>query len=152
MNTDTTILSELKKLNFLVGQWTGAGWVQFGNQRFEFEQNETVYYKLDGAILILEGQGRTKGQVVHNAYGIYSFDTHSKSLKFDTFEASGRRSQASANLEGNTLVWYFRDEDKKVSIRFTARFEGKTWVEEGERSTDENTWSKFFEMTIRKTD
>ena len=48
--------AEMKKLDWLVGQWKGAGWMQMGPQgRKEFTITETVEAKLDGLVLVIEG-------------------------------------------------------------------------------------------------
>jgi len=49
---------EMKKLDWLVGHWKGTGWMQMGPQgRKEFTITETVEGKLDGLVLVIEGQG-----------------------------------------------------------------------------------------------
>ena len=52
---------EMKKLDFLVGQWKGEGWVKMpGAERQTFTQTETVQKKLGGLALLVEGQGTSK--------------------------------------------------------------------------------------------
>jgi hypothetical protein len=54
--------AETKKLDWLVGQWKGTGWIQMGPQgRKEFTQTETIQGKLDGLVLVIEGQGKSRG-------------------------------------------------------------------------------------------
>src|SRR5437868_9229556 len=69
--------AEMKKLDWLVGEWKGAGWIQMGPQgRKEFAITETVQGKLDGLVLLIEGQGKSKedGSTVHTALALASYD------------------------------------------------------------------------------
>src|SRR4051794_2431812 len=53
--------AEMKNLDWLAGQWKGVGWIQMGPQgRKEFTQTETVQSKLDGLVLLIEGEGKSK--------------------------------------------------------------------------------------------
>jgi hypothetical protein len=55
---------EMKKLDWLVGHWKGAGWIQMGPQgRHEFTQTETIDAKLDGLVLVIEGTGKARRMV-----------------------------------------------------------------------------------------
>ena len=54
---------EMKKLDWLVGHWKGTGWMQMGPQgRKEFTITETIQGKLDGLVLVIEGQGNSSGR------------------------------------------------------------------------------------------
>ena len=51
----------LKKLDFLVGKWSGEARVERGSgEPLELIQTEEAQYKLDGLILTIEGIGKTK--------------------------------------------------------------------------------------------
>jgi hypothetical protein len=75
----------MKKLDFLVGQWKGEGWMEFApGQRRTFKGTEVVQSKLDGLLLAVEGlhRGRVgdKGEesIVHNAFALVSYDDKAK--------------------------------------------------------------------------
>ena len=50
-NPTSAQLDAMKKLDFLVGQWKGEGWISFGpGQRRTFTQTETIEPKLGGLL------------------------------------------------------------------------------------------------------
>ena len=49
----------MKKLSFLVGQWSGQARMQRGpGEGLELAQTENAQYKLEGLVLLIEGTGR----------------------------------------------------------------------------------------------
>src|SRR5437870_1317462 len=71
----------MKKLDFLVGEWKGEGWMEFvPDQRTTFKGTEIVQSKLDGLLLTIDGlhRGKLGGKgeevVVHQAFGLLSYD------------------------------------------------------------------------------
>src|SRR5437868_12634571 len=71
----------MKKLDFLVGEWKGEGWMEFApGQRRTFKGTEVVQSKLDGLLVTIEGlhRGQVGGRgdevVVHNAFALVSYD------------------------------------------------------------------------------
>lgn len=67
----------MKKLDFLIGKWTGDARVLRGpGVSVEMIQTEEAHYKLDGLVLLIEGIGRAKsdGRPVLQALGMVSFD------------------------------------------------------------------------------
>src|SRR5687768_13637908 len=100
--------AEMKKLDWLVGHWKGTGWMQVGPQgRKEFTQTETIQGKLDGLVLIIEGQGKSKvdGSTVHTALAFVSYDAASKTFRWRAFTAEGRQTDTVAMVGDNTLEW-----------------------------------------------
>ncbi|MGZ5473874.1 MAG: hypothetical protein ACXW31_12140, partial [Thermoanaerobaculia bacterium] len=72
---------EMRKLDFLVGDWKGEASVSSGPGKGEqVLQTETVRTKLGGKALLIEGTGKKKladgsaGDVVHDAVGMVWFD------------------------------------------------------------------------------
>src|SRR3954465_4448796 len=78
----------MKKLDFLVGEWKGEGWMEFApGQKRTFKGTEVVQSKLDGLLLAIEGlhRGRVGDKeevVVHNAFGLVSYDDKAKRYRF----------------------------------------------------------------------
>lgn len=67
----------MKKLEFLVGDWSGdAAVLRAPGQFVEMAQTESAEYKLDGLVLMIEGVGRAKsdGKISLQALGLISFD------------------------------------------------------------------------------
>ena len=51
----------MKKLSFLIGEWSGeASALRGPGHVFELNQTEVAQFKLDGLVLMIEGVGRTK--------------------------------------------------------------------------------------------
>ena len=66
----------MRKLGFLVGDWSGEASVLHGPGQFsELAQTQSAQFKLDGLVLMIEGVGRTKtdGKPALQALGLISF-------------------------------------------------------------------------------
>ena len=149
--------SEMRKLDFLVGEWEGDGWIEFGpGQRHTFKQKESVQSKVGGHALLIEGLGKGKLQnegeerVVHSAFAIVSYDKDAKRFRFLAWRATGDSVDADVTVAEKSLVWGFRD-PRAGQIRFTIKLDSAgRWFEIGEASRDGQTWNKFFEMTLQR--
>jgi hypothetical protein len=122
-------IEAVKRAAFLEGNWSGEGWIQMGQgTKEEFMQIETVESKLDGAVMVIEGIGHSKGdnpKKIHHA------------LVFSSFIAE------------NTFTWSFSPPNGG-QIRYSILIENDTWNEVGEYSRDGQTWYKFFEMNLKR--
>jgi hypothetical protein len=149
----TAQLEEMKKINFLVGEWRGEGWIQLGpNQRETFKQSETVQSKLNGLIIIVEGLGKSndgKDHIIHNALAVISYDVQKKNYRFSAYRANGQAIDAEAKITDGALEWGFKDQ--RGTTRFTIKLNEKgAWYEVGDFSPDGKTWYRFFEMTLAR--
>jgi len=109
----------MKKLGFLVGQWVGGGrMLRAPGEWIEFNQTEHGEYKLDGLLLVIEGEGRAKsdGRVVLHAYGIVSYDDAIGKYHMRAFN-DGRwlESDVSVADKGKELTWGFTLGDMKTN-------------------------------------
>ena len=146
----------MKKLDFLVGQWKGDGWMEFGpGQRRTFQGTETVQTKVDGLVVTIEGihRGRVGGTgpegVIHNAFGLLSYDDKAKRYRFESFTTRGNREDAEAKVSEGQLEWGMTI-PRFGDVRYAIKLDDKgQWVETGEVSQGGNT-RKFFEMTQRR--
>jgi hypothetical protein len=143
--------AEMKKLDWLVGQWKGTGWMQMGPKgRREFTIIETVQGKLDGLVLVVEGQGTSKedGSSVHTALAFVSYDEQAKTFRWRAFTAEGRATDTEAKVGADTLEWGL-EIGQRGRMRYTIKLNQKgEWFEVGEMTQDGRTWQKFFEMTL----
>lgn len=147
----------MKKLNFLVGQWKGEGWVQFGpGQRQTVNATETVQSRLGGEVLLIEGLGKSKGEgnqpemTGHDAIAFFYYDSKAKVFRFQAHRAGGLAIDSEAKVTDRTFEWGFQDE-RAGTIRFTMKLTDKDeWFEIGEFSQDGKTWHKFLEMTLQR--
>jgi hypothetical protein len=155
---NTSSGAEMKKLEFLTGDWKGEGWIEMGpGSRSTFKQTEAVQSKLNGTVMIVEGLGTGKlassGQegIVHNALAVISYDSAAKKFLFRAFRADGNYIDANATIGDKSLVWGFRNPQQGGEIRYTIKLsDAGQWVEIGEFSMDGKQWRQFFEMTLQR--
>ena len=98
----------MKRLEFLVGQWKGEGWMQVAGQRRTFKGTEVVQRKLDGLLVAIEGLHR--GQVgeegvVHHAFALVSYDDKAKRYRFQAFTSQGTYEDAEAKVSTTMAGW-----------------------------------------------
>ena len=149
-------LAAMKKLDWVVGEWQGTGWIQFGSgDRRTFRQSETIKRQAGGLALVVEGLGKgvppggKEEVVIHNAFAVISYNDKTQQYRwFSVRAADGNIIDIVPQVSDNGYVWGFEDA-RAGNIRFTATFNDKgQWVETGERSRDGKTWTQFFEMTL----
>lgn len=155
-NSPQPSMDAMKKLDFLVGEWKGEGWIAFGAaQRRTFTQSETIQPKLGGLLLQIEGLGKSKdpgkeGTIIHNAFAIVSYDDKAKQIRWHAYTADGRYVDTELKpLQEKTVQWSIPTPGQ--NIRFTMNLNEKDqWLETGEFSPDGNKWMKFFEMKLQR--
>lgn len=150
--TDQTVelkRTEMKKVEKMVGQWKGAGWIQQGPKRETFTGTETVQRKLDGLALLVEGKfSNDAGKVIHETMAVISYEPKETKFDFRTYLASGLGGDYEIKPAETGWLWGFNVEGG--TIRYNIRIENDTWSEIGEFSKDGKTWMKFFEMNLKK--
>jgi hypothetical protein len=142
----------MKKLGFLVGQWSGEGrMLRATGEWIEITQTEHVEYKLDGLLLVIEGVGRAKtdGRPVLQAYGIACYDDATGKYYMRAFN-DGRWLETETDLSGNGkgLTWGFTVGDirTKSTMRLTDAGE---WTESHEITIGTQPPRKFMELTVK---
>ncbi len=142
--------AEMSKLDKMVGQWKGSGWIQQGKEKENFVGSEIVQRKLDGLGLLVEGNFKNKeGVVIHETLAVLTFNPKTKNYDFDTFLANG--SSGEHELKSTADGWQWGLQFPGGSMRYTTKLSSTTWFEVGEISMDEGkTWRKFFEMELKK--
>jgi hypothetical protein len=148
-------LSEMKKLNFLIGEWKGGGSIQMGPEKREFEGTEIVQSKLGGVVFTIDGMHHAKGQPgtpLHNALAVVSYDMRAKGYQFRAYTANGQALTADAHLRDGGLEWGFDvPGGSGMKIRYFIRLDDKgQWLETGEMSRDGSEWRQFFEMRLTR--
>jgi hypothetical protein len=143
-----------------VGRWQGEGsmYTNTGELR-KSAVDEHIESKLDGVVLLIEGIGKfvdpsTKKEIIaHHALAVLSYDQNSNQYKFKTYLKDGKSADAWFNvIAENTYQWGFDTKTGKIRYNITLNPAAKTWNETGEYSADGNTWKKFFEMNLTKTE
>lgn len=143
---DSMMLSEMKKLERLAGNWEGSGWMMTADrQKHNFNQSEQIQFKLNGTILQVEGKGVSNGEIIHQAFAIFNYDQEKGHYIFRSYLKDGKYGDYKAEFIEDRIFWYPTD-----FIRYIIEIneEGK-WVEIGEINKADN-WYKFFEMTLSK--
>ncbi|HEX7707642.1 MAG TPA: hypothetical protein VF701_14390 [Thermoanaerobaculia bacterium] len=145
---------EMRKLDFLIGEWEGEATVRMGGQTHHVLQFEKVQSKLDGKVLLIEGLGRQKGEdgaageVVHNAMAVVSWDESRKLHRFATWLSNREGGEMTLRVTGkNEAVWQTPDGRMRYTIRLDD--EGR-WYETGEFTRDGEKWEPFIEMLLSK--
>jgi hypothetical protein len=147
----------MRKLDAWVGEWTGSGWAFAGpGQRNEFIITERVQRKIGGAVLLVEGLGKSKTgggeeRVTHDALAVISYDEKGGRYRFRAHDVRGQAIDTDLKLGEGAMEWSLHNEERGVTIRFTIRIDGDQWQERGYSSRDGKTWNPFMEMTLRRT-
>lgn len=148
MNTDLQ-KGEMKKVDSMVGQWNGAGWMQQGSTRSTFTGTETVQRKLGGLALLIEGNFKNpEGRVIHETLALLSFDANASKYRFQTHLATGASGDYDFRTRENGFEWGFQT--PSGTIRYTISTIRDVWLEIGEFSRDGKSWIKFFEMKLER--
>jgi hypothetical protein len=148
-NNAERLRGEVKKLESMVGQWKGSGWIQQGPKRETFTGTETVQRKLDGLALLVEGKfANPEGKIIHETLAVLAFDPKAKGYRFRTYLASGVSGEHDLRIIPDAYEWGFSFTGGEV--RYTIKTANDVWFEIGEFSKDGKTWVKFFEMKLER--
>jgi hypothetical protein len=140
----------MKKLEFLVGKWSGQGTVVRGpGEPMKLRQSEDVQFKLDGLVMTVEGTGRNAaGQVVFRAFATIAYDDSTSAYRFRAYN-DGRYLDTELKVTPDGFAWGYTAGQLKVSntMRLTAKGE---WSETTETQFGETPPRKSVEMTLRR--
>lgn len=142
--------AEMKKLDAMIGQWKGSGWIEQGKGKETFTGTENIQRKLDGLAILVEGRFVDKQNVViHETLAVLSYNLTAKDYDFNTFLINGRKGAYKLKAEPDGWIWGITFPGGE--IRYHIKLTSDTWHETGEMSMDEGkTWRQFFEMTLKK--
>ena len=143
----------MKKLGFLVGDWSGDASVLRGPGQFaELAQTESAHFKLDGLVLMIEGVGRTKadGKLSLQALGLISFDDETGTYRMRAFN-DGRWLETEVKLAdgGNSISWGFKLGEFKTATVLRINENGE-WTEHGELVIGDRPAQKMMELRVRR--
>jgi hypothetical protein len=144
----------MKKLDFLIGQWSGEATAARGpGLVVELSQTEVAEYKLDGLVLAIEGLGRTKsdGKLALQALGLITFDDATGTYRMRAFN-DGRWLETEVKLlvDGKSLGWGFTlgELSTKSVLRINEKGE---WTELAELTVGQKPPVKLMELVVRNT-
>jgi hypothetical protein len=143
----------MKKLDFLVGKWTGEGRLARGaGETTELVQTEEAGFRLGGLILVIEGVGRAKstGAPVLQAFGIFSYEDETKIYRMRAFN-DGRFLETEIKLlqEGQGMTWGFTLGEIKTKSVLRMN-EHDEWTELHEISIRSQPPKKLMELAVRR--
>jgi hypothetical protein len=143
----------MKKLEFLVGNWSGEASILRGPGQFaELMQTESAQFKLDGLVLVIEGVGRTKtdGKLALQALGLISFDDETGIYKMRAFN-DGRWLETEVKLVdgGNSISWGFALGEFKTTTVLRINVNGE-WTEHGELVIGDRPPQKMMDLKVRR--
>lgn len=146
--TDLVSKHEIKKLQFIVGEWEGKGWIiDRDRTKIEFDQTENIQFKLDSTAILIEGLGIHNEKVIHNAMAIVSYNNADSNYTFQSYLQNGRKGEFIAEIKEGKFYWYPND---KMRYIIYLNDNGQ-WYETGEYKREED-WFQFFEMTLDKVE
>ena len=143
--------AEMAKLDFLVGEWRGEGWMVGQAGRQTFTQGERVWRLADGHVVVVEGLGKNAARVtIHQAFAVISYDAATAKFKMRTYRAAdGTWRENDLAVSERGFVWGFPTPQGQV--RFTMNLtDAGQWHETGEFSMDGATWRQFLDFTLTK--
>jgi hypothetical protein len=144
----------MKKLGFLVGEWSGEASALRGPGQFvELTQTESAQFKLNGLVLVIEGVGRTKadGKLSLQALGLISFDDETGTYRMRAFN-DRRWLETEVKLAdgANSISWGFTLGDFNTTTVLRIDENGE-WTEHGELVIGDRPPQKMMELKVRRS-
>lgn len=135
----------IEKLDFLLGEWKGEGWIQNRDgTRENFTSTEIIQKKLAGTALLIEG--------VHTGFealAVVTYDEKAKQYRWRSFTSRGGGVDVEAKLVGDRELQWQPSPQSRYTIKIS---ESGLWEEVGEYSLDQGkTWKQFFAMRLQRT-
>ncbi len=143
----------MKKLEFLVGEWSGEASVLRGAGQFvDLTQTESAQFKLDGLLLVIEGVGRAKsdGSPVLQALGLISFEDDAGIYCMRAFN-DGRWLETEVKLADgeDSLSWGFALGEIRTSTVLRINDQGE-WTELGELVIGDRPPQQMIHLRVRR--
>lgn len=147
-------LEAMSKLDFLIGEWKGKGWVMTGPDKREvFDQYETVNYKTDSLTILIEGKGTDKEnpkKITHDALALIYYDSNEDQYNFNSHVMQGYHGSYKGEVKQDTFIWKIENPYAGLIIYTICIDDQDQWFEVGERKSKSGDKIKFFEMTLSK--
>lgn len=148
MPTPDAQLAAMAKLEYMIGNWQGEGWIDMGGRRMTFRGGEKIHKKLNGVAQLVEGsffakpEGAPAEIPVHTTLGVISYDPKTSKYRFASWLATGGSGTAELVVGDNGWSWTTEN-----GVKFTMTLVDGQWVETGEAGG-----KQFFEMRLKKTE
>jgi hypothetical protein len=143
----------MKKLSFLIGEWSGeASVARAPGVMVDLSQTEVAHFKLDGLVLMIEGVGRTKsdGKPALQAIGLIMFDDAAGVYRMRAYN-DGRWLEAEVKLleDGKSLTWGFAVGEIRTKSVLRINEKGE-WTELAEITIGGTPSRKLMELVVRR--
>jgi hypothetical protein len=140
----------MKKLDFLVGKWSGEASVIRGpGEPMKLTQTEEVQFKLDGLVMLVEGTGRNSaGQVVYRALATIAYDDTAGVYRFRAYN-DGRYLDTELTVTPGGFSWGYEAGPLKVHNTMGLSEKGE-WLESTETSYGATPPRRSLQMTLRR--
>ncbi|MCE2997007.1 MAG: hypothetical protein ACK5RG_03085 [Cyclobacteriaceae bacterium] len=154
---EKTQKESIKKLSWLLGEWSGTGVVNMGGKKnIILYLRESVRPSLDSTIYIINGQGferdslTKKDVMVHDAFAVVSFDERQNRFRWNAWRIpGGTYGDLAITLGDKSFEWSTNVQGGQT--RYKARLNEKgQWIEVGEFSKDGIKWFEFITLTLDK--
>jgi hypothetical protein len=142
--------AEMGKLNFLVGQWRGKGWMIGPKGRLDFPQTKTVIPLMEGMVVGIEGDSMSDGEVFYrHTLVMLSYDGKAQ-FRVHAYGGNSSIADGYAFVKDGTLEWGFPLGHMKFRYQIHVNEKGQ-WIEIGDRSLDTDpTWRRWNYLELDK--
>jgi len=144
--------SAMKRLEFLVGEWSGEASVLRGpGLMVELRQTERAEFKLDGLVLVVEGVGRTKsdGKLALQALGLITYDDTAGNYRMRAYN-DGRWLETDVKLlDGKSLEWGFSFGEIRTNSVLHINEKGE-WTEHAEITIGTRAPQKLMDLVVQR--
>jgi len=140
----------MQKLAFLEGHWSGAVTIVRGpGEPLKATQTEDVQFKLDGLVLLIEGNSTgPDGKVVFSALATVAYDDASKTYRFRAYN-QGRYVDTELAVNGNGFSWNYAAGPAHVTNTMKLTDKGE-WQESTEVDMGSGPPRKVVDMLLNR--
>ncbi|MBL0938815.1 MAG: hypothetical protein IBJ03_07965 [Gemmatimonadaceae bacterium] len=153
-----TAQDAMARFAWLEGEWEGPATAINGGRSFTLTQRESVQRAAMNTALMIQGRGSMRmapdqpERLVFNAAGMFAYDGITNKYTFFSASGSGQAQQFTAELTGTDgFIWGHSSPDGHRTRYTITRTPAGEWHEIGHTSADDGkTWTRMFEMTLKK--
>jgi hypothetical protein len=145
---EDTQRAAMKKLDWLLGEWTGESRIRMGADTHVVKMNETVRSGLDGTVFWINGLGTENNAKVHDAFAVVSYDDKSGKYRWNAWRLpGGGYGETEIRIGEYSFEWDLPVPGGKTRYKAIRNEKGQ-WIETGEFSSDGKNWYPFMVMTL----
>ena len=140
----------VRRLEYMVGCWSGPGWILTPDGRVDFTQTERVRLTLSGELMVIDGRGsvpRRPRELIFSAFATVRYNVENASYQW---RAASQGGEMLTTLIPTDDGWYWDSEGTPgAPTRYQAWFDGRTWYETGVVTTPDGPQT-IMEFTVRR--